>query len=343
MRPEFGLTARVANIIAIKAGSKPDAIGLVAHYDSRPRGARRDGRWAGRGGVLWRRRACSRRGRTHSGPDGDSHRRRGSRPDGRGGAGDGRRCDRPAAGVPAMSKSIGVGWPPLLFEPGRGNALLGAVGRGRAAPRGRSYTTEIYKRLPNDTDFSIFKRQDIPGLNFAPVLDSYAYHTSRDTPERLSPHDHPPHRRERRRDRCTRSNGDRHHPALDQAAAPSSTSAARSASATDRSTGGIAVEAALVLGVVAWVRVTAAAVRIAGLLRWLLTFAWAAAGAVAVVCRDDRRDLGAARGAPGLPPVVCASRRVVRAAAGRRRRWRAGPSPGPGAGCRRGRMACVIR
>src|SRR5690348_8303992 len=45
VRPELGLTARVANIIAIKAGSKPDAIGLVAHYDSQPEapGAMDDG------------------------------------------------------------------------------------------------------------------------------------------------------------------------------------------------------------------------------------------------------------------------------------------------------------
>src|SRR6185503_2103531 len=33
--------------------------------------------------------------------------------------------------------------------------------------------------------FSIFRRQDIPGLNFAVVGDSYPYHTARDIPERL--------------------------------------------------------------------------------------------------------------------------------------------------------------
>ncbi len=53
-------------------------------------------------------------------------------------------------------------------------------------PRGGSFALEIYKRLPSDTDFSILKRQEIPGLNFAPVGDSYAYHTARDTPDRLS-------------------------------------------------------------------------------------------------------------------------------------------------------------
>ena len=40
-----GLTARVANIIAVKAGDRPDALALVAHYDSRPEapGAMDDG------------------------------------------------------------------------------------------------------------------------------------------------------------------------------------------------------------------------------------------------------------------------------------------------------------
>ena len=41
-----------------------------------------------------------------------------------------------------------------------------------------SFGVEIYRRLPNDTDFSILKRQGIPGLNFAVADDSYAYHTA---------------------------------------------------------------------------------------------------------------------------------------------------------------------
>jgi hypothetical protein len=53
-------------------------------------------------------------------------------------------------------------------------------------PRGGSYAIEVYTRLPNDTDFSILKRHQIPGLNFAAVGDSYSYHTARDTPDRLS-------------------------------------------------------------------------------------------------------------------------------------------------------------
>ena len=37
------------------------------------------------------------------------------------------------------------------------------------------------------------------------------------------------------------------------------------------------------LGLIAWVRVTAAAIELAGVLRWLLTSLWALAGSAAVV------------------------------------------------------------
>src|SRR4030095_1818641 len=53
-------------------------------------------------------------------------------------------------------------------------------------PRGTSIGTEVYRHLPNDTDFSILKLQDIPGLNFAATGDSFGYHSPRDTVERLS-------------------------------------------------------------------------------------------------------------------------------------------------------------
>src|SRR5436190_5578315 len=35
-RPEFGLTARVSNVIATLPGQRREAIGLVSHYDSSP-------------------------------------------------------------------------------------------------------------------------------------------------------------------------------------------------------------------------------------------------------------------------------------------------------------------
>src|SRR3954468_8176911 len=35
-RPEFGRTARVANIIGVLPGKRSEAVGLVSHYDSAP-------------------------------------------------------------------------------------------------------------------------------------------------------------------------------------------------------------------------------------------------------------------------------------------------------------------
>jgi len=75
----------------------------------------------------------------------------------------------------------------VLFETGPANGwILKPWSRRAPRPRGGSWALELYRRLPNDTDFSIFKRHDIPGLNFAAVDDSYAYHTARDTPDRVT-------------------------------------------------------------------------------------------------------------------------------------------------------------
>jgi len=185
VRPEFGLTARVANIIAIKAGSKPDAIGLVAHYDSIPEapGALDDG--LGVAVCLEAARVlAAQQGRTNSLmvilTDGEELNLMGAAAV----VTDADVTGRLRAYVNV--EATGADGASFLFESGpRAKPLLEAWAAAAPAPRGSAYTTEIYKRLPNDTDFSIFKRHDIPGLNFAPVLDSYAYHTSRDTPERL--------------------------------------------------------------------------------------------------------------------------------------------------------------
>jgi hypothetical protein len=185
VRPEFGLTARVANIIAIKSGNKPDAIGLIAHYDSvaEAPGALDDG--LGVAVCLEAARVlASQQGRTHSLmvilTDGEELNLMGAAAV----VTDADVTGRLRAYVNV--EAVGADGQSVLFEAGpRGKPLLEAWAAGAPAPRGSAYTTEIYKRLPNDTDFSIFKRQDIPGLNFAPILDSYAYHTSRDTPERL--------------------------------------------------------------------------------------------------------------------------------------------------------------
>jgi len=75
----------------------------------------------------------------------------------------------------------GTHGPAWLFETSAGS---GAVVAEWAAlvpkPAGSSLTYEIYKRLPNDTDFTEFKRLKTAGLNFAFIGGVERYHTPGD-------------------------------------------------------------------------------------------------------------------------------------------------------------------
>ena len=183
--PDSGLTAHVANIIAVKAGERPDAIALVAHYDSRPEapGAMDDGIGVAvslEAGRLLAARPRARHslivlltdaeevglmGAVHAVTDGEL---------------------RARIRAYLNLEASGASGPGILFESGPGNEPLVRAWARSPRPRGSSFAFEIYKRLPNDTDFSVFRRAGIPGLNFASVGDGYAYHTSRDVPDRVS-------------------------------------------------------------------------------------------------------------------------------------------------------------
>jgi len=77
--------------------------------------------------------------------------------------------------------------PALLFETGPNNAaLLQAVARSASHPVGSSLFYSLYKLLPNDTDFTVFRRQNIPGLNFAFGENLEAYHSRFDVVDNLS-------------------------------------------------------------------------------------------------------------------------------------------------------------
>src|SRR5512146_2244748 len=58
--------------------------------------------------------------------------------------------------------------PSLLFETSTNNRpLIEAVARAAPHPIGSSFFYALYKLLPNDTDFTVFRPAAIPGLNFA--------------------------------------------------------------------------------------------------------------------------------------------------------------------------------
>ncbi len=80
----------------------------------------------------------------------------------------------------------GSSGPVLMFETGPGSAPLLSALRG-AHPVAGSYTEEVYKRMPNSTDFSVWLERRLPGLNFA-FIGGYAdYHSPTDTPDHLAP------------------------------------------------------------------------------------------------------------------------------------------------------------
>ena len=74
----------------------------------------------------------------------------------------------------------------VMFETSDQNGwLISQFAEASPAPVGNSLMYEIYKRLPNDTDFSTLKRAGIAGLNFAFINDLPHYHAATDNIKNL--------------------------------------------------------------------------------------------------------------------------------------------------------------
>ncbi|WP_307812424.1 M28 family peptidase [Micromonospora coerulea] len=86
-------------------------------------------------------------------------------------------------GVVLNLEARGATGPVIMFETSRNNAKLVEV-FGRAAPHpvGTSFAVEIYRALPNDTDFTAFLDRKFVGLNSAYIDGGAVYHTPLDTP-----------------------------------------------------------------------------------------------------------------------------------------------------------------
>lgn len=279
-RPDLGRTAHVFNIVAMRAGTVRDAVGLVSHYDSSPDapGAADDAL-----GVAVSLEAArvlgARTDRRHTIAvlitDGEESGLMGAA----GLLSDRDVVDRLRAYI--NIEAVGSSGTGVLFETGPGNGwIVGPWARLAPHPRGGSYAIEIYRRLPNDTDFSILKREGIPGLNFAPIGDSYAYHTARDTAERLS-------------DRTIRTTGED----VVQTAIGLDRLDLSQRSASDETyfdigqtvalawnplTAWLIGAAALVFGLLAWFKCLGTSVATIGFWRWLLDTIWSLIGAAAV-------------------------------------------------------------
>ncbi|MDG4828332.1 M28 family peptidase [Solwaraspora sp. WMMD1047] len=98
-------------------------------------------------------------------------------------------ADHPLAadgGVVLNLEARGSTGPVIMFETSPANAgLVAAFARAAPHPLGTSFAVEIYRLLPNDTDFTAFLAEGFAGLNAAYLDGAAVYHTPLDTPESM--------------------------------------------------------------------------------------------------------------------------------------------------------------
>ena len=89
-------------------------------------------------------------------------------------------------GVVLNFEARGTSGPSTMFETSLGNAWLIATLRA-AVPEANatSFAFEVYRRMPNDTDLSVFKQAGLAGMNFAFIEHPEWYHSAHDDPEHL--------------------------------------------------------------------------------------------------------------------------------------------------------------
>ncbi|MET8527721.1 M28 family peptidase [Micromonospora sp. NPDC005172] len=86
-------------------------------------------------------------------------------------------------GVVLNLEARGATGPVIMFETSKNNAkLVDVFGRAAPHPVGTSFAVEIYRALPNDTDFTAFLDHRFVGLNSAYIDGGAIYHTPLDTP-----------------------------------------------------------------------------------------------------------------------------------------------------------------
>jgi hypothetical protein len=82
----------------------------------------------------------------------------------------------------------GTSGPSLMFETSTDDAwLISLFARHVSRPATSSLYYEVYTRLRNDTDFTVFKEHGIEGYNFAFVRNVQNYHTANDDFEHADP------------------------------------------------------------------------------------------------------------------------------------------------------------
>jgi hypothetical protein len=179
-----GCTA-VENIVAVHKGTgEGKAVLASAHYDSVPAGPGVSDDGAGVAVVLELARAFSARTTRNDVifliTDGEETGLRGARA-----FADHHPLMR-RVGVVVNFEARGASGPSMMFETGPGNArLMDLFAHAVARPSASSVSYEVYKLLPNDTDFSVYRKLGLSGFNFAFSNSASLYHSVRDDLENL--------------------------------------------------------------------------------------------------------------------------------------------------------------
>jgi peptidase M28-like protein len=84
-------------------------------------------------------------------------------------------------GVVLNFEARGDHGPSIMFQTSDGNDwLIDELGKTVSRPVANSLSADIYKLLPNDTDFTVFKQAGMNGLNFAYIQGVDSYHSRLD-------------------------------------------------------------------------------------------------------------------------------------------------------------------
>jgi hypothetical protein len=174
-----GCTA-VENIVAVHKGTgEGKAVLASAHYDSVPAGPGVSDDGAGVAVVLELARVFAARTTRNDVifllTDGEETGLRGAR------AFAERHPLMRRVGVVVNFEARGASGPSMMFETGSGNArLMNLFAHAVARPSASSVSYEVYKLLPNDTDFSVYRKRGLSGFNFAFSNSASLYHSVRD-------------------------------------------------------------------------------------------------------------------------------------------------------------------
>jgi hypothetical protein len=90
-------------------------------------------------------------------------------------------------GVVVNLEARGTAGPSLMFETSGPNGwMVSRYAAGASNPVTSSLFVTIYQFMPNNTDLTVFRRRDVPGMNFAFIDRPTLYHTAEDDLDDLS-------------------------------------------------------------------------------------------------------------------------------------------------------------